>query len=708
MSAPPLPPLLSPRTVQLILPSKPAAPAPPPPPPFHSRRSSPSVLVAPSFSASQPLPPPPQLFSQPPTAFSFSHSNLHSTHGGTGEAKEGQPHVSPRSRTSAAHTPTYSSRPTPLLLSQHRQDGLISQLLKMGFTAAVAERAVGGGVDSVEVAVERALQAQEEEEDAHDAGHAAEAEDDAAADEDVKEVEEEPSEALSAQPATTTERHSPSIDVTLTVDTTTSASLSPPPQWQCTACTLINSFTRRRCQACNARRPDTRRPETLSLTSTTPKVKPAAYVEPASGGAAAANITVVGESEVRLSKRPCQICLECVPVDQIVSSPCAHIFCRDCMSGYLTSKVNDGHVLNVFCPYPNCSRMLSSSDFIALLPSELHGKYERFRQNAEVALDPNARWCPTAGCDTVLKRGKGKGADKLKCNKCKRSLCFSCNEVWHEGRTCEQAANGVMAAYRRSHDVRQCPECHTTIERSEGCNHMTCTRCRFQFCWLCSRRYTKHHFAFWNLWGCPGLQDGGLSWLGNDRVCCMDCGFGCGCAGMVKRFMFRLWILFSIGVVGVVFALPAMLGALLCGPCLVWRWRKHQKAKRERREQREREREERQKRRRERALARDEIDETGRVLSPEERRERRRLRREAQEKKEMEEAIRLSQLDVTVAGRSNGDGSTVVEMGGVGTESARLQRQSSMRVQSPRSLQLKTLGELPLSSPRDHVVMVVH
>ena len=674
MSAPQLPPLLSPRSVELVLPSRSAAPAPPPPPPqpFTGRRAS-SLTAIPSSR-----PPAPPLFAQS-SAFSFPRSPLSAIN--TGDGAEGQPHT-PHSLTNAALTPTHASRPTPLLLSQHRQDGIIAQLLKMGFTASAAERAVSGpGVSSMEVAVERALQAQEEDEEAHQEGHAADEEEeekegdeeDSGADEEVKQVNEEVSELPSAQPATTTERHSPSIDVALTISDGASASFSPTSQWQCASCTLVNSLTRRRCEVCNARRPNS---ETPTAAASTPKVKPATYVD----STAAAAVAVKGE--VRLSSTPCQICFDCVPVGDVVDAPCAHLFCRDCMVGYVTAKVNDGHVLNVHCPYPACARVLSASDFLALLPSDLNAKYERFRTNAEVALDPSARWCPTAGCDSVLKRGKGKGADKLKCGKCKRALCFSCNEEWHDGRTCEQAANGVMAAYRRSHDVRQCPECHTTIERSEGCNHMTCTRCHFQFCWLCCRRYSKHHFAFWNLFGCPGLQDGSLSWLGNDRVCCVDCGCGCGCAGVVKRAIYRVWLVFTMGVLSVALAVPTLLGALACAPCLVWRWRKHKQAKRERREQRDRERAERQKRRRERALARDEIDETGRVLEPHERRERRRLRREAMERKEVEEAIRLSQADVAVRP---------------------LPQQGSVPLQSPRSMQFKTLADLPLGSPVRHV-----
>ncbi|CAF5154745.1 unnamed protein product, partial [Rotaria sp. Silwood1] len=33
--------------------------------------------------------------------------------------------------------------------------------------------------------------------------------------------------------------------------------------------------------------------------------------------------------------------------------------------------------------------------------------------------------------------------------------------------------------------AKQCPQCHWHIQKYEGCDHMTCRQCKYEFCWIC-------------------------------------------------------------------------------------------------------------------------------------------------------------------------------------------------------------------------------
>ena len=64
--------------------------------------------------------------------------------------------------------------------------------------------------------------------------------------------------------------------------------------------------------------------------------------------------------------------------------------------------------------------------------------------------------------------------------------------------------------------MKQCPICKIYTEKNEGCNHMTCTECKFQWCWLCEGEYNENHFSTGS---CNGLQFAKINYLSEkDRV----------------------------------------------------------------------------------------------------------------------------------------------------------------------------------------------
>ena len=41
-------------------------------------------------------------------------------------------------------------------------------------------------------------------------------------------------------------------------------------------------------------------------------------------------------------------------------------------------------------------------------------------------------------------------------------------------------------------NTKQCPKCKRPIEKNQGCMHMTCSQCKFEFCWLCQGSWAEH------------------------------------------------------------------------------------------------------------------------------------------------------------------------------------------------------------------------
>lgn len=41
-------------------------------------------------------------------------------------------------------------------------------------------------------------------------------------------------------------------------------------------------------------------------------------------------------------------------------------------------------------------------------------------------------------------------------------------------------------------NLQECPKCHATIEKNGGCNHMHCSTCKAEFCWVCLGPWEPH------------------------------------------------------------------------------------------------------------------------------------------------------------------------------------------------------------------------
>jgi len=223
--------------------------------------------------------------------------------------------------------------------------------------------------------------------------------------------------------------------------------------------------------------------------------------------------TIVFRGKIKV----CNICYEKKYQSEFKTIPNTdHSFCGACIIAYLNQSIHSNRILQIKCP-DDCPYELTEEDLQFLLKDDhLFLKYKKFKKILELSMQPNVRWCVRPGCDNHMEGDPTK--KRLVCDKCGQDVCFACKNEWHEGRTCEQAMNQEFKRYMERVVVKECPSCHNGIEKIDGCNHMTCGKCRFEFCWLCGGKYSVRHFDWYNLFGCPGMQYSRLDRKGRCRI----------------------------------------------------------------------------------------------------------------------------------------------------------------------------------------------
>lgn len=191
---------------------------------------------------------------------------------------------------------------------------------------------------------------------------------------------------------------------------------------------------------------------------------------------------------------------------------CNHRACYNCMQQYLKIEITESRV-NISCP--ECSEPIHPSDICMILNDEiLLGKYESFMLRRVLITEPDARWCPAPDCGyAVIARGCA-GCPKLKCERpgCNTFFCYHCKQEWHPNQTCDAAraqrahhyANPRSSSVSFSQDsivqtgddIKPCPCCKVLIIKMDdgSCNHMTCSVCGTEFCWLCMKEISDLHY----------------------------------------------------------------------------------------------------------------------------------------------------------------------------------------------------------------------
>ncbi|XP_035468164.2 ankyrin repeat and IBR domain-containing protein 1-like [Scophthalmus maximus] len=237
----------------------------------------------------------------------------------------------------------------------------------------------------------------------------------------------------------------------------------------------------------------------------------------------------------------CGICLSSISIfEEPVDMSCCHEFCRACWEGFLNLKIQEGEAHNIFCPAFDCYQLVPVEVIESVVSREMDRRYLQFDIKAFVENNSVIRWCPVAGCERAVRlstQGPGTStsdpliypllrAPAVDCGK-GHLFCWECQGEAHEPCDCEtwklwlQKVNemrpeelaGVTEAYEDAANClwlltnsKPCANCKSPIQKNEGCNHMQCAKCKYDFCWICLEEWKKHSSSTGGYYRCTRYE----------------------------------------------------------------------------------------------------------------------------------------------------------------------------------------------------------
>lgn len=233
------------------------------------------------------------------------------------------------------------------------------------------------------------------------------------------------------------------------------------------------------------------------------------------------------DKKFALGTYECNICMEefsgsdCARV-----RACGHIFCKQCLVRSIEEDIENGK--NSGSPgCPGCDNLIHPVEIRQVVPPGVYERYETMLLNRTLSAMPNVVECPREGCGhpVMLEDDFTQGV----CTACHFDFCAKCHQDFHPDTACvtgpladltpdeardlverynnageqgqemmekqhgklnilkiidEVASNSFIAS-----NCKPCPNCKSPIQKNGGCNHMTCRKCGYEFCWVCFAKY---------------------------------------------------------------------------------------------------------------------------------------------------------------------------------------------------------------------------
>lgn len=171
--------------------------------------------------------------------------------------------------------------------------------------------------------------------------------------------------------------------------------------------------------------------------------------------------------------------------------------CSDCMHEWLASEFSSKGCEDIHCA--ECPSSLSYDDMKRLASEATFIAYEKLLTRTALSALPEFAWClsPTCNSGQLNISDSDTTENYMDCVSCGYKQCLHHRVEWHKGETCTQYDYRTSGQKARDDEAataamldtvsKACPgaKCGWRIQKIDGCDHMTCKKCKHEFCWEC-------------------------------------------------------------------------------------------------------------------------------------------------------------------------------------------------------------------------------
>ncbi|TVY62711.1 E3 ubiquitin-protein ligase dbl4 [Lachnellula suecica] len=206
----------------------------------------------------------------------------------------------------------------------------------------------------------------------------------------------------------------------------------------------------------------------------------------------------------------CTVCMESLELgdfpQQKLTSSCDHksLTCASCLTQSIEAQIADTPWDQITCP--QCPELVSFESVKSVVSAEAferqYSNLDRYDMKSVMATFehmPNFTMCLGPNCNSGQIHWTEDDQPIMTCNTCHFKTCFTHKMPWHSDQTCgeydaerkERMDQEAASEKVLQETTKKCPngKCGLNCEKVSGCDHMTCHKCKFQFCWMCFAPY---------------------------------------------------------------------------------------------------------------------------------------------------------------------------------------------------------------------------